>query len=103
MAYNHRDYMRTWRKSSAKVMRHREFRRGVEAMRLLAQQMFRAQIGQGTIDGYTAANLLSMLNPSQPVSDGNLVGPGSEDPGLMERDGFESEESSRDDDNLRGG
>lgn len=67
--------MRDYRKSSSKVMRFREFRRGVEAMRTAAQQMFRAQIGEGTMDGYTAANLLSMLSPSEPVGDRDGISP----------------------------
>lgn len=91
-------YMRDYRRTSAKVMRHREFRRGVEAMRDAAQRMFRAQVGEGMVDGYTAANLLSMLNPLHPVGDGNLIGAGPEDVSLVQRNGFESQEGSGDDD-----
>lgn len=97
-------YMRDYRKSSSKVMRFREFRRGVEAMRTAAQQMFRAQIGEGTMDGYTAANLLSMLNPSEPVRDADFISArSSEDIRLMQGDGFQTEESSGDDDHNAAG
>jgi len=64
-------------------MRHREFRRGVEAMRAAAQQLFRSTIGEGQMDGYTAANMLSMLNPSEPIQNRDLVGAGAENPGLV--------------------
>lgn len=68
-------------------------------MRDAAQRMFRAQVGEGMVDGYTAANLLSMLNPLQPVGSTDLVGAGSsEDVRLVNGDSFESEEGSRDDD-----
>jgi hypothetical protein len=55
-------------------------------MRNAAQTLFRSQIGEGSVDGYTAANMLAMLNPKplEPVGDGNLVSPASKDPGLMQ-------------------
>lgn len=56
-------YMRDYRKTSGKVIRYREFRRGVEAMRDAAQKLLRGTIGEGMVDGYTAANLLTTLNP----------------------------------------
>lgn len=92
------EYHRTWRSAHGKTIRYREFRRGVEAMRDAAQRMFRAQIGTGMVDGYTAANLLSMLNPLQPVGDGDFVGAdSSEDVRLVQRNGFQSQEGSGDD------
>jgi hypothetical protein len=78
------EYHRVWRSTHGKAIRYREFRRGVEPMRQAAQQLFRSRIGEGMVDGYTAANMLSMLNPLEPVGDGNLVSPASEDPGLMQ-------------------
>lgn len=64
-------YMRDYRKSSSKAMRYREFKRGVETMREAAQLFFRGTIGEGMVDGYTAANMLALLNPnSEPELEG---------------------------------
>lgn len=93
------EYHRVWRSSHGKTIRYREFRRGVEAMRDAAQRMFRAQIGEGTVDGYTAANLLSMVNPLQPVGDTDLVGAaGAEDVRLVNGDRLHPEERRGDND-----
>ena len=51
-------------------MRYREFKRGVEAMRTAVTQLLRGTIGEGMVDGYTAANMVQLVNPkSEPVSD----------------------------------
>lgn len=93
------EYHRVWRSSHGKTIRYREFRRGVEAMRDAAQRMFRAQVGEGMVDGYTAANLLSMLNPLQPIGSTDLVSAdSSEDVRLVNGDRLQSEEGSGDDD-----
>ena len=55
--------MRDYRKKSAKVMRHQEFRRGVIAMRAAAVKIFR-EVGENSMDGFAAANMVQVIDPS---------------------------------------
>ena len=54
--------MRDYRKNSAKAMRYRELRRGIELMRQAAVKVFK-ELGHGEVSGYTAADMLTVLDP----------------------------------------
>ena len=54
--------MKDYRKKSAQAMRFRELRKGIELMRKAAVKVFK-EIGYGELSGYTAADMLTVLDP----------------------------------------